>query len=86
MTPTPDQTSTGSASEVSDVRVTLARFETKLDLVIGQHGTRLDDHEGRLRAVEARPTVTPKGLVAAIASTVAILGGSVAFLDRLYGA
>lgn len=85
MTPTPD-TPAPPPSEVSDVRVTLARFETKLDLVISQHGSTLTDHEARLRNVEARPTVTPKGLVAAIVSTVGILGGSVAFLDRLYGA
>lgn len=73
-------------SEVSDVRVTLARFETKLDLAIGQHGAQIGDHEIRLRAVEARRCVTPIGLVAALTSTVAILGGAVTFLDRLYGA
>lgn len=74
------------ATEVSDVRVTLARFETKLDLAIGQHGTRLDDHETRLRIVEARRCVTPTGLTAALASTLAIAGGLVAVFDRLYGA
>ena len=38
----------------------------------------------RLRAQETRSVVTPAGLVASLASTVAILGGVVTFLDRLY--
>lgn len=72
-------------SEETEIRVLLARFETKLDLVIGQHDARLSDHENRLRAVEGRKVVTPAGLVAAMVGAVTFLGGFVAFVDRLQG-
>ncbi|PSL04141.1 hypothetical protein CLV30_106146 [Haloactinopolyspora alba] len=39
-----------------DVRLWLTRLETKLDVVLTQHGTKIDDHEDRLRVVEARET------------------------------
>ena len=73
-----------SDREDTDFRVLLARVETKLDLVIGQHGQRLEDHERRLRVQEARPTVSPKGLLAAAATAIAVLTGAQALLDRLY--
>ena len=71
--------------ETSDTRVTLARIETKVDVVIGQHGQTLADHEVRIRNVEAQPFVTTKGLVAALVSTSAIFGGAAFFIDRLTG-
>lgn len=73
-----------NAEDKVEVRVLLARFETKLDVVIGQHGEQLKDHEGRLRVVESRKTVSPMGLLGALASVLAVVGGSVAILDRLY--
>lgn len=62
---------------------TLIRLETKLDLVIGQHSSQLGDHETRLRIVESTPTVSPKGLTAAIASSMTILLAVLAILDKL---
>ena len=72
-----------SANDTTEVRIMLARFETKLDLVLGQHGQKLDDHEGRLRAVEDRKTVSPSQLLATSAKVVALMGGSFTVLDRL---
>lgn len=51
------------ADETTDsVAVTLARLETKVDVVIGQHGSQITDHEARLRIQEARKTVSPRDL------------------------
>lgn len=66
------------------VRVMLARFETKLDLVLGQHRTELTDHETRLRVVEERKSVTPAQMLATSVGIVAVLGGGMTILDRLY--
>jgi hypothetical protein len=71
-------------SDNTEVRIMLARFETKLDLVIGQHGEQLKDHETRIRTVEERKTVSPMQLLATSATAVALFGGVVTFLDRLY--
>lgn len=70
-------------SEETEIRVLLARFETKLDLVIGQHDARLSDHETRIRVVERRKVVTPTGLLSAAVGVVTVLGGFVLFIDRL---
>jgi hypothetical protein len=67
-----------------EIRILLARFETKLDLVLGQHEATLKDHESRLRTVEDRKTVTPMALLASSATVVALLGGVFTILDRLY--
>lgn len=67
--------------------VTLARIEGKLDLInagLGQAQTRGDDHEARIRVLEARPVgITPTkflttlvgcgSLAAALASVVTLL-------------
>lgn len=82
--PIDDLPATSLTTDSTETRVALARFETKLDLVIGEHSKTLGDHENRLRVVEAQSVVTPKGLLAALGATVALLGGSVALLDRLY--
>lgn len=73
-----------SLTDNMDLRILLARFETKLDLVLGQHENKLTDHEARLRLVEDRKTVTPMGLLASSATMVALLGGTFTILDRLY--
>ncbi|WP_092965324.1 hypothetical protein [Agromyces sp. CF514] len=52
------------------------RLETKVDLVLGQHGTRLEDHETRLRIQESRRFVSPAqlwgGVLAALAGASAL--------------
>jgi hypothetical protein len=53
------------------------RLETKVDLVLSQHSSKLDDHEARIRAQESRVEslrfVSPgqlwSGIVAAIAGS-----------------
>lgn len=74
--PAPDE-------ENVDTRVALARMETKLDLVLGQHGTKLDDHEARLRIVEDRKTVSPMSLLSAVGGGVGVLGGLVLLLQSI---
>lgn len=77
----------------------LARMETKLDIVIGQHGGLLADHEERLRGtassedlkaletdvrvLQDRKTVSPSGLLGAAVSVVGILGGLLVILQNL---
>lgn len=47
-------------SDVASPELLLAftRLEAKVDIVLVQHGQRLEDHELRLRAVEDRPALT----------------------------
>lgn len=82
---TVDAKNMGNAQDSTEIRVLLARFETKLDLVLGQHSATLGDHETRLRSVEDRKTVSPSTLLASSATVVALIGGTLAVLDRLYG-
>lgn len=72
------------AQDLTEFRILLARFETKLDLVLTQHENELKDHETRLRVIEERKVVTPTALLASSATVVAICGGIVTLLDRLY--
>jgi len=72
-----------AANDATEVRIMLARFETKLDLVLGQHGATLKDHEVRLRSVEDRKTVSPSQLLASCATAVALMGGTFTILDRV---
>lgn len=75
-----------------DTRVTLARLEAKLDVALAQHTARLDrltdqgnDHERRLRAVEARPLPpSVASMLAALMAVMTVLVAVVALLDRLY--
>lgn len=68
-----------------ELRVLLARFETKLDLILGQHEATLKDHESRLRSVEDRRTVSPSALLASSATVIAIMGGTFTILDQVVG-
>ena len=72
-------------TDATEIRILLARFETKLDIVLQQHGDQLLDHEKRLRVLEERKTVSPMTLLASCATAVALLGGTLTFLDRIYG-
>lgn len=88
-----------AAPDDESTAVQLARMETKLDLVLGQHGTKLDDHEARLRAtassadlsaletdvrvLQGRKTVTPSGLLGAATGVVGLLGGLIVILQNL---
>lgn len=49
----------------------LVRIETKLDIVVGSHGAQLTDHETRIRAQEARKTVSPRDLWLAVSGAIA---------------
>lgn len=73
-----------NAEDATEFRILLARFETKLDLVLGQHGAKLDDHEARIRVVEDRKTVSPSQLLAGCTGVIALIGGTLALLDRIY--
>lgn len=71
--------------------VTLARMEAKIDVVLAQHETKIEqhaddlrDHEVRLRSLEGRPTVSPRVLWATIASVIAALGTAAPVISRLY--
>lgn len=81
--------------------VTLARIEGKLDLInaaLTAVNTRGDDHEARLRVLEARPvidpervaaletrpTVSPKALAAAVTTVAAVVSALTPFLAQLY--
>lgn len=71
--------------------VILARLEGKIDLLhaeLRSTNARGEDHEARIRALEARPEgITPKTLLTTVAGCVSILAGAVAvvaFLIRLY--
>lgn len=65
----------------TSVQVALARLEAKLDVALADHSARIregerrrDDHEDRLRFLEARPVVQPKHVYASIMVGIPILG------------
>jgi hypothetical protein len=81
------------------VLVQLARMEGKIDAAVAAHGTKIEelarrqdkadndilkDIQPRLRAVEARPSVSPRALLAGLASVAAIIAALTPFLDKLY--
>lgn len=85
-----------------DLRVMIARLEGKVDAalagtgaVVAEHARRIDALEAqrsaddaRLRAVEQRPTVSPRAMLAATATavtaTAALVTALAPFIDRLY--
>lgn len=77
--------------DTDSVPVTLARLEGKVDVALAQHGAaiasherEIADHETRIRAVEAKPTVSPKTLWSAIVGAAGVLAAVAPFLERLY--
>lgn len=68
-----------------ELRIALARFETKLDIILGQHDSALKDHEHRIRTIEEKRFVSPAALLASSATVVALLGGTFTILNQLYG-
>jgi len=80
------------------VLIMLARVEGKLDVVAAQHGAQLTEHtrriddqerrsdglDDRVRALEIRPTVSPRQMLGAAVGVAAIVGVVSPFLDRLY--
>lgn len=62
-----------------------ARLETKVDLVLSQHGTKLDDHELRIRAIDdalkAQRYVTPAQFWAGFLGAIAAASGLVTLLN-----
>ena len=73
----------------SDAALLLAftRLEAKVDVALTQHSADLkdlsrdrDDHETRLRALEGRPTVSPKALWTTVASILGVVLPAVALL------
>lgn len=82
----------------TEIRVTLARFEAKLDVALAQHGAKIESHEKeitslreadkehslRLLTLERTSSVTPKQLGATVLAVCASLGAMAPFIDRLY--
>ncbi|GAA2843942.1 hypothetical protein Acy02nite_68540 [Actinoplanes cyaneus] len=73
------------------VLIALARLEGKVDAALAtqgaqlaEHGRRLDDHEPRLRAVENRPTVSPRAMWTALGTLAAIVAALTPLVSRLF--
>lgn len=80
-----------SPEAADSVPVTLARLEGKVDAALAQqgvtiagHAADIADHETRLRAVEVKPTVSPRQLWTVIGSAVAVFATLSPLLERLY--
>lgn len=74
----------------SDLRLDFARLEGKVDVVITRHDIRIEalesaseDHEQRIREMEKREYVTPKGLWGVVASVGALVGTIVIIINFL---
>lgn len=72
------------------VLVALTRMEAKVDIALAQHGAEIKtqgetvvDHETRLRALEAKSTVSPRALWTTVASAVGLIMATAPFLDRV---
>lgn len=61
------------------------RLETKVDIVLTQHGSRIDDHELRLRVQEARSYVSPGQLWSGIIGAIAGASGLTVLINWLIG-
>ena len=86
-----DPASSVTVNTDSGTAVTLARLEAKIDVVLAQHETKIDqhtddlqDHEIRLRTLESTPTVSPRVLWTTVASVVAVIGTAAPLISHLY--
>ena len=104
MTPTPpDRTNhhmnlEDPITNDSEIRVSFARMEAKLDVALAQHGAKLEQHGSditilredgkerdiRLLNLERTPTVTPRALAGTAFAIIAAVGTITPLLDRLY--
>lgn len=61
------------------------RLETKVDLVLSQHSAKIDDHEVRIRAIDAAQKaqryVTPAQFWAGVIGAIAAASGLVTLLN-----
>lgn len=72
------------------VLVAITRMEAKVDIALAQHGAEIktqgatvEDHEKRLRVLEATPTVSPRTLWTTVASVGGLALAALPFLDRI---
>ena len=79
--PTPT-TPTATATE-ANLLIAFTRMETKVDVVLTQHGQKLEDHEARLRVVEDRRTVSPTALWTAVTTGAGLVFGAVTLFSNL---
>lgn len=69
------------------------RLEAKVDVALGQqaqrlddHGAKIDDHEIRLRAQEAKRYITQSGVWAAVLGASALVSTAATVVTRITGA
>lgn len=74
----------GTAPTEASLLIALTRMETKVDVVIAQHGAQLSDHESRVRALEALDNVSFKQLWGAFAGAVAVAAAVVGILSSTH--
>lgn len=55
---TPPMTPPLAGDSDSDIRVIMTRLEAKVDVVLAQHGAKLENHDNEIRELKARPVVT----------------------------
>jgi hypothetical protein len=84
MTSVSDDLTLGSSTTATPTEANLliafTRMETKVDVVLTQHGAKLEDHETRLRVVEDRRTVSPAALWTAVTTGSGLVFGAVTIL------
>lgn len=61
----------------------IASYRTERDKIVEKVESRIDLVETRVNTIERTPTVTPKGLAAALITSITGLGAFIALLDRL---
>ncbi|WGH21371.1 membrane protein [Arthrobacter phage Emotion] len=73
--------------------VGLTRLEAKVDVALAQHGadiqnhkSAINDHEARIRVLEAKPSVSPRVLWTTVTSGVMLVLAAGPIIARLFGA
>jgi hypothetical protein len=61
----------------------LTSIETKLDIVLKDHGDRLNDHETRIRAQENKSTISPKTLWTSLTGAVITSASAISAIEWL---